>query len=264
MTKPNARVIADSITMEGDRITTMEVTLHRFMLPELNTHRAFSRNSASSRAIPANKMVTRVRNDPAMPITWSTEKPGMSGGVALDVNVSRIASVVWQEACDDALDHADTLMRLGVHKSIINRLLEPFSWHTVIITATEWNNFFTQRCHEAAQPEIREAAEAMRTALELSIPNDVAYGNWHLPYLQDDELNLPTNTQLLLCAARCARVSYLTHDGQRDQDKDWDLAQKLLKADPPHASPFEHIAMATYGQHANFKGWCSYRKVLDI
>ena len=56
MTKIKAVIAADSINVKGKRITTFIVTMPRIVLAELNTHRVFSRNSASSRAIPFTKM----------------------------------------------------------------------------------------------------------------------------------------------------------------------------------------------------------------
>lgn len=230
MTQPSAKIIADSISVDGARLTTMEVTFHRFILAEVNTHRAFSRSSASSRAIPVWKQIEKVIDDPAIPIEWTSEQPGMQGGAEVDTFSQKAAWEDWMDCRDEAVYRAKDMVKLGIHKSIVNRLLEPFMWHTAIISATDYSNFFKQRCSPDAQPEMRALAEAMRGAFEASIPSEPCAG-WHMPYLtQDDIYNPDLSLQDLqkISAARCARVSYLTHDGVRDLDKDLELYGKLV------------------------------------
>jgi len=241
----------------------MEVTFARFVLAEFNTHRVFSRNSASSRAVPASKMIARVENDPAMPVEWGRNKKGMSASEILDDEDAMAARAVWLEARDAALAAARRLEALKVHKQVVNRLLEPFMWHTVIVTATEWTNFFELRCSENAQPEIRAAAERMREAYAQSVPHAVEYGEWHLPFVQDDERSLDVERLKKISAARCARVSYLTHDGVRNIEADVELAERL-RGDR-HLSPFEHVATPTHDDafHANFRGWSQMRAEVE-
>lgn len=259
--EPSARVILDSRSPLGHRLTTMEVVMHRFVLAEFNTHRVFSRNSASSRAIPFGKMLERAR-DAAMPVVWPAEQPGMQGGE--EIAEVDDAAYVWAVAAAQARAAARELADLGVHKSICNRLLEPFLWHTVLVSSTEWDNFWKQRCSPLAQPEMRVAAEAMKAAYDASVPVEIEEG-WHLPLIQDDERDLSLKQQMQISVARCARVSYLTHDGVRSIDKDLELFNRLATADPPHASPFEHVArpLSRY-EHAlgNFVGWQQFRHVL--
>lgn len=262
-----AEVIADSISALGNRLLTFEVTLHRFVLAEINTHRAFSRNSASSRAIPAAKMIQRVRDNPAVPISWPAEHRGMQGGEELEAEQTDWAHRTWLGAARDAVARAEAMVKVGVHKSVVNRLLEPFAWHTVIITSTipGLDNFYLQRCSPLAQPEIRAAAEAMRTAQKASTPVEVPFDGWHLPYTTDDERDeYSWDVLQKLSAARCARVSYLTHDGRRDLDADLALFGKLRAADPPHWSPMEHQASpAVLGWPlGNLMGWVQLRHVL--
>jgi thymidylate synthase ThyX len=154
------------------------------------------------------------------------------------------------------------LLALKVHKQELNRLLEPFLWHTVIVTATEWSNFFELRCAPNAQPEIRAAALEMRAAIDGRRPQGVALGEWHTPLLQDDERGLDLETRRRISAARCARVSYLTHEGKREIEKDLELFERL-KSDR-HLSPFEHVATpaADTAFHANFRGWIQMRAEL--
>lgn len=249
-----AKILADSLSDEGDRLTTMEVQTWRFVLAEFNTHRSFSRNSASSRAIPVHKQLKRVRDNPAIPLEWPSEQRGMQGGAVIED--PQQAETVWR-ACSVALANAaESLSDLGLHKSVTNRLLEPFMWHTIVVTSTEWQNFFDQRCSPLAQPEIRVTAEAMRDALDNSSPTVVQDRGWHLPYVDDHDHEAVATKVLFgpsmhrdaveilkkVSAARCARVSYLTQDGERDLDTDVALYERLVSADPPHWSPLEHVA----------------------
>lgn len=252
MTEPSAKVIADSISEVGDRVTTLEVIIHRFVLSELNTHRVFSRNSASSRAIPLQKQLDRVRDNPAIPVVWPAEQKGMQGGD--EVEATADAERAWLAARDNAVNVAQVMgPGYGVHKSVVNRLLEPFMWHTVIVTATDWDGFWEQRCSPLAQPEIRVAAEAMKAVYDASTPRQVADWDWHLPYIDEEDREwaaykykdrvpgrsaLPTLAKI--SAARCARVSLLNHDGKRDQYVDLGLYERLVSASPMHSSPLEH------------------------
>jgi thymidylate synthase ThyX len=261
-TVPNATIIADSISPAGVRLTTIEVTLHRFVLAELNTHRVFSRNSASSRAIPVSKQVARVVDDPAVPVEFGANQRGMQAGEPLVGEDHDRAREAWLEARDRAVEAVTRLQDLGVHKQVTNRLLEPFMWHTVIVTATEWDGFWEQRCSPLAQPEIRVAAEAMKAARDASDPAPVGMGQWHTPYLREEDGDLDPETARQVAAARCARVSYLTHDGRRDIDKDLELYERLVTARPPHWSPLEHVATpAQEGESTlgNLRSWRQLR-----
>ena len=265
-TVPSATVVADSVSPDGVRVTTIEVTLHRFVLAELNTHRVFSRNSASSRAIPIGKQIARVETDPAMPVEFGANQRGMQAGAPLEGEEEKAAIDAWLRARDAAVDAIRVLDDLGVHKQVANRILEPFMWHTVIVTATDWDGFWHQRCSPLAQPEIRVAAEAMREAFDASTPRAMAAGEWHTPYVRDDELDLDDRTKRRISAARCARVSYLTHDGRRDLSADEELYQRLVTADPPHWSPLEHVATPAVDGEAvlgNLRGWHQLRHRLD-
>jgi thymidylate synthase ThyX len=270
-----AKVIADSVSDSGKRLTTMEVQCHRFVLAEFNTHRRFSRNSASSRAIPFPKQLSRIDDlGIAYPLSWPAEQKGMQGGTELSQNDIDMARKRWYYAYEDIRAQAVKLHQLGVHKSVINRLLEPFMWHKIIVSATEWENFFDQRCSPLAQPELRVLAEMMRDALNASVPNYVETGVWHLPYIDDetiqnvmDEPTIRDETEALrmISAARCARVSYLTHDGKRDILVDLGLFKRLTTANPPHWSPLEHVAtpdrLGTI--KSNFDGWIQLRGIYE-
>lgn len=257
----SAEVVADSLSPTGVRLTTVDVTLHRYVLAELNTHRALSRNSASSRAVPIAKKVARVSDWPALPVRWGTAQPGMQSGPPLTGDDADHARRVWLQARDAAVEAAQQLADLGVHKEVTNRLLEPFEWHRVIVTATDWWGFFAQRRHRDAQPEIRAAADAIYQAIGASTPRSVPAGGWHLPLVDPTEAaELGQADACRVSAARCARTSYLTHRGVRDWHADLDLYQRLATADPPHASPLEHVATPHHGDTAgNFHGWAQLR-----
>jgi thymidylate synthase ThyX len=263
----SARVLLDSVSPAGVRLTTMEVRYPRFIHSELMTHRVFSRNAASSRAIPIRKMIDAVRAEPAMPLWWGRNQAGMQAREQLDAPVRERAEAEWVRALDDALTHAERLAAsdINLHKQLVNRILEPFAWITVIITATEWANFFTQRTHEDAQPELRHIAQQMLDAHRASTPRTLGVGDWHTPLIvEDEEATLPLDERLKISVARCARVSYLSHDGTRDHAKDLDLYDKLLGGGANgHWSPFEHVATPLRDGTAwsgNFRGWLQYRK----
>jgi thymidylate synthase ThyX len=155
----NCEILADSKSPQGDRITTMKITFPRYILAEFNTHRMFSRNSASSRAIPFKKMVKMVEENPFIPIAWQKDHKGMQGTEYFEGDDIRYCVDEWLLARDEAIIRAERLNsgsgvdggsaytgQPKVTKQLCNRLLEPFMWHTVIVTATEWENFFKLRC----------------------------------------------------------------------------------------------------------------------
>ena len=237
-----AKIIADSISPDGVRLTTMEVEMPRIVLAEFNTHRVFSRSSASSRAIPVESMIRRVVEDSYIPGEWGVNGKGMQAHGEASVETSARAESEWLAARDSAVVAAQRLLRLGIHNQTTNRLLEPFMWHTVIVTATEWANFYNLRCNPLAHPALRDTAEAMRTVQAASTPDPIAYGEWHLPLVdgRDDADHLTDDERIRVSAARCARVSYLTHGGVRDPLKDIELHDALVTNG--HMSPLEHVA----------------------
>lgn len=256
-------------------IWTLQLRYPRFIHAEFMTHRAFSRNASSSRAIPVRKMFEEISREPAMPVHWGRNQKGMQADVELDDEGIKRARFAWREACEAALIQAEKLEAMGLHKQIVNRVLEPFSHINVIVTATEWDNFFSLRDHKDAQPEIRVLARKMRDAMtdvyfENKI-NIIEPGDWHLPYIRPNEQEYSHQIKIKLSAARCARVSYLAHDGSvPTTGADIELYDRLIEAKPAHASPIEHQAMAhtsfgaLYPTFANFKGWQSHRHQLEM
>ncbi len=273
--EPSAKIIADSIGSYGgtnSRLITIQLRYPRLVHSEFNTHRVFSRNASSSRAIPVAKMIEQVRTDPAAPYVWTTNKPGMQGDVVTDPELIAKYDQMWIEAANQAADNAEVLMGEGLHKQVVNRILEPFQWISVIVTATEWANWFELRNHKDADPTIKRLAEVMLKAIEESEPKHLIAGEWHLPYVSKEEKSaLPIATLVKISAARCARVSYLTHDGAfPDVDKDIALYERLVGSRPLHASPIEHQARVInlnndeIGLNGNFSPlWVQHRKLLE-
>lgn len=292
MTDYRAEVIADSVGPNGVRLTTMVVTFPRFILPELNTHRVFSRNSASTRAIPLRRQVAAVSEHMAMPLVWTRARSGMQGGALIEGTERRALDGLWIAAGRAVVRFVGVLADFGSHKQHGGRLLEPWRWHTVVITATEWDGFFAQRCHEDAQPEMRHIAEMMREARRRSLPRVLKPLQAHLPFVSEAEAEeLGAGGAIKVSVARCARVSYLTHDGRRDVSKDFELFHRLVSHRPMHASPLEHVALAMPERAGdmlsdrgrcrvaadiyvtpdtdtenfwcgNFRGWLQYRKLM--
>jgi thymidylate synthase ThyX len=213
--------------------------------------------------VPTAKLIERVLKDPAVPLEWGKNKAGMSASDVLPGDVAQEAERAWLSARDAAVAHAQRLLALDVHKQELNRLLEPFLWHTVIVSATEWENFFELRCAPNAQPEIRAAALLMLEARNASVPQPLDYGEWHTPLLQPDEGMLDLETRRRVSAARCARVSYLTHQGLRELERDLELYDRL-RGDR-HLSPFEHVATPAPDSafQANFRGWIQMRREIE-
>lgn len=263
-----AKILADSMAPNGERLTTFILTYPRFIHSEFMTHRAFSRNAASSRAIPLSKMMDNIREKPAWPVYWGTKLAGMASGPEGDDN--RAAEFCWRKAGENMLDWAKNLDTVNIHKSIANRLLEPFSHITVIMTsgAPGLKNFFKLRANPAAQPEFQALAYLMLDCWLKSEVQPIPWSGWHIPRFEGEKASEGNGSDTLKIAiGRCARLSYLTHEGDHSVEKDLELYQKLETSG--HWSPFEHVARAfdTHPyQHeydwGNFpEGWMQYRKM---
>jgi thymidylate synthase ThyX len=259
-----ATVLCDSVSPKGTRLTTLRVTMPRFVLAEFNTHRVFSRNAGSSRAISVTRRLTMVKEHPVIPLEWGVEQRGMQATQMLDRTTADHALDVWFEAQQAAFSAAEKLATLGVHKQVVNRLLEPFSWVQVVVTSAEWKNFFTLRDSPLAQPEMRQTAIVMREAFENSIPKSVAWGEWHAPTITAEDLGKTATFKdlLMVAAGRLARVSYEASPKTLDEDR---LLAERLVADG-HWSPFEHIAQAHQGRAEwcrNYvRDWDQFRAIL--
>lgn len=258
-----ATVIADSIANGCPRITTLQLRYPRFIHSEFMTHRAFSRNASSSRAIPVERLIQDVLDDPALPIYWGANKPGMQAGDELESGAH-----IWKSAMFQAVDHAQWLAHKGYHKQIVNRILEPYAHINTLVTATEdaYSHFFALRDHPDAQPEIAALAREMKKAMFVSEPRWLAANEWHMPYV-DGDLQSADYDLRMVSAARCASVSYKTVDGKpMTVDKALAIYDKLAGSDPIHASPFEHIARPdpSGGKGCrNFTNWHQWRSDIE-
>lgn len=257
----DAKVIADSVSPEGARVTTVQETFWRPVLAERNTHKNQYGNSSSSRAMSFETQLRRFIEEPADPTSWPAEQPGMQGGAELTGADLDDAKALWADMKSSiatkmlAYVAAHPEKRTRLHKSVLNRMLEVGQWHVRVTTATAWENFFDQRCDAEAQPEIRDVAVLIRDAMAASTPRPLAEGDWHLPYVSDAEIAATRDASgapdwaLLarVSAARCARTSYETMDGVRDLDVDLSLFQRLVDNQMAagatiHWSPLEHVA----------------------
>jgi thymidylate synthase ThyX len=307
-------IIKDSINSYNDsRLTTFILEFPRFINAEFLRHRMLSFNSASSRAIPSKKLIKDIMENPAMPVFWGKNQSGMQayeklendkkdegyffygelensldGDFSNDIQIwskgnKHSAQILWESARNSMVAVAERLQEIGLHKQIANRILEPWQNITLIVTGTEWENFFKLRASEFAQPEFKILAEMMleeynksipeiKTPIKLNYIDDYEIEvfiknnpniNWHIPY-EDKMLNETSKFDMLkISVARCARVSYMTHDGIIDTKKDFELFDRLVTSG--HWSPCEHVAFPTLNDSfvGNFKGWFQFRKLFS-
>ena len=242
MSNTTAKIIADSISEAGIRITTLELEYLRFIHSQLMTHRQFSRSAQSSRAVPVSKLIENAKKSENP--HFMKNQAGMQSFEQFEKWELYYANQYWDAAKDYQITQAELLLDLGVHKQFANRLLEPFTTIKVVVTATEWQNFFELRLDHAAQPEMQELAQAMKTAMNESTPNLLKAGEWHLPYVSIEEQKAEgIEISKKLSTARCARVSYLNHDNSNPlTSRDIELFSTLVAENPKHASPAEHQA----------------------
>lgn len=245
MSQISAKIVADSVS-QGKRITTFELEYPRFIHSELMTHRVFSRNAMSSRAVPIGKMIEQVKTDYASPLHWGKNQAGMQAKDELEGESLDAMKTYWRDAAVIASEIAEDMDKVGGHKQIANRILEPFQTMKAVLTSTEFENFYWLRNHEDAQPEIKKLAEQMLKAQEESKPIPLIPGEWHLPYygehgalfgsFSDDELE----NAKAISASCCAQVSYRKLDDSLE--KALNVYKRLVESEPVHASPFEHQA----------------------
>jgi hypothetical protein len=261
-----ARVIHDSINIFGDRLTTAILTIPKWIQAELNTHRLLARNSASSRARPNHVVMTSIMEDPVIPVAFHRNARGMQGGAELVGVDLELAQWAWLNIRDAVLGSEGyrVLTELDVHKQTINRTLEAWLFVDVIVSATDFSGFFAQRVHKDAQPEFQHVARMFKAAFDASTPRKLSPGDWHMPLLREDEADLDSCIARRVSAARCARVSYMTHEGVRSIDADLDLFDRLVARapDPGHWSPLEHVARCQGERRMSgpFTGWSQLRK----
>ena len=256
----SVRVVEASISKAGQKLTTLELRYPRYIHSEIMTHREFSRNAASSRAIPVQKFIDQVKNDPAMPIHWGLNQPGMQ---AQDEEVDPIwAKDWWLRVSEQVLPFAEEAKEANLHKQIANRILEHWQFMNTLVSSTSFDNFFEQRLTPFAQPEFRHLAELMKEALDTT---EYTERDLHVPYVTDEERFTEHDVVLeKISAARCCRVSYNRLGESPSIQEDIDRHDSLVASG--HWSPFEHVAMALTKadlRSGNFKGWHQYRNVLQ-
>ena len=270
-TNITAKVVCDSISEQGIRLTTFEIEYPRIVMSEFNTHRSVSKNSSSSRAIPVVKMLEHTKNINLKPIYFGSKKSGMQAGEEIIGEDLEYAHAVWDSALASAIGQAELLDDCGVAKEVTNRLVEPFQLVKVVCTATDWENFFNLRLHPDSDPNICMLAYKMYQAMQESEPVELKSGEWHLPYVDkydipvtysdqggyeyetgyhvfyyDKEVNhtceqvLTLEQAIKLSAASCASVSYRTEG--MTLEKAGKIFDMLIKAEVIHSSPFEHLA----------------------
>lgn len=291
----SAKVIADSINPRGVRITTFELNYPRIIHAELLTHRVFSRNSASSRAIPVATVINLVENDPAMPVHWGKNQAGMQASEELN-DLDKVAvQGLWLEACKQAVSIAKIMDGIKAHKQVINRITEPYQHMKVVVTATSYENWFWLRANKEADPTIAALAGEMKTAYDVSHPLDLHYGEWHMPYvntdfkyadnnprgtqvfLDENDKEITTEEALMISASCCAQTSYRKTDGTLEKAEL--VFKRLIESEPVHASPVEHQAQCFDDSYywpvgvthrdrqgiyhsGNFKDWLQYRQLI--
>jgi hypothetical protein len=267
MTQITAKVIAHSKSaVNGKEIITMELEYPRFIHGEFMTHRMFSRNAASSRAIPVSKMIEQVRTSPATPCHWGKNQAGMQAKEELVGSELSWVMSAWWASAEQAADEAEHMSKHGAHKQIVNRILEPFQTMKTVVTATEWENFYWLRNHEDAQPEIKRLAEVMLEAVSESSAVTLKAGDWHTPYFNGafgtgcwlskaDTDNL--EDALAISSSCCAQVSYRLLDDSIEKARM--VYKRLVESSPVHASPFEHQATPAgyvrFTQPLGIKDW---------
>lgn len=260
----SAKIIADSISPAGKRITTFELIFPRIVLCEFGTHRVFSRNSSSSRAIPVIKQLKQIWSNPFEPIFWGKNCAGMGAKEELLGWRLKVAKFLWRTCSKVVVGFSWLLSKLGGHKEWTNRLTEPWSYIKVVATATELDNFFHLRCHKAAQPEIRDLAQKMLKAYNESEPEKLQVGEWHLPYISRRLLEeIGIQNALKISLSLCAQTSYRTVDDTLEKAEK--VVARLMNDDVIHASPSEHQAQALENpeeRSGNFIGWMQYRQTI--
>ena len=287
-------ILADSISPTGVRITTFGLKFPRFLLAEMNTHRVFSRNAGSSRAVPVATINRTIRKDPAIPVFWGSNQSGMTSAEELSGWKLAAAKLTWSTAIWATTTLATIAGKIGLHKQLANRISESMSNINVIVTSTEWSNFYKLRNHSDAQPEIQYLAQLMYTAQELSIPVDLKPGQWHIPFfdllpcgdyvLTGTQEIYTANEAIMISASLAAQYSY--RKGDPSLEKAQKVYQRLIESEPRHSSPFEHQALCfdestihVYAPDnwprgithlsrdlslwsANFRGWIQHRQLL--
>jgi thymidylate synthase ThyX len=243
-----ARIIADSVNPFGSRFTTFLIKLPRTLLAQLNTHRQLTRNCASARAIPSKKYRENITQNPYIP-TFTKNQRGMQGILdGFTSNDLKDLEEYWLDLIEYIASESEFLEnRFKIHKQELNRILEPFAYIDVLLSGTEWGNFFKLRVAHDAQPDFSTMAAYMQELYDTNVPEPLRVGEWHLPFSEFFDPSLDLEGKIKVCTARCARLSYQTHEGEFSLEKDLGLFTDLIT--DIHLSPLEHIALAVDNGH---------------
>lgn len=281
----SAFVVEDS-KVGNNRLTSLVLKFPRTVLAEFNTHRVFSRNSASSRARSVKATIKEVIENPYIPL-WTINKAGMSGhwasprveaeatevylagrdaavrtALALLVGSDRIEGFGrddkeiasrYSEVVDYYYDHmysgtgAEPDFGLSVHKQVLNRVLEPYMFHEVIVTSSYFDNFLKLRDHNEADPAIWGVSHLLGEAIAHSEPT---ISEIHAPFSSNLEKTLilgqpwpVARPHLIKSAMESAQISYNDKSRAIKSTATAERGESLLTAG--HLSPFEHVAVAT-------------------
>lgn len=269
----SAKVLADSVNVCGNRLTTWEVTYPRIIHSEMLRHRIMSRNAASSRAVPIERFIGAVIETPFIPLHIGAAQGGMQAFNEVDETTRKMLVNDIADCRFGMTALAEYLSKRGVHKQVANRYLEPFLFITEIISTTSFRHFELLRDHPMAEPHIQIVARMMSQTRSESIPELLQVGQWHLPLIYEEDKHLSLEDQKKVSVARCARVSYVRQNEIKDYADDFALHDRLVGSDPKHASPTEHQAtpevknLGALGdplwvplKSGNFLGWKQYRK----
>lgn len=264
----SAKVIAASVAelRKAPVLYTLELEYPKFIHGEFMTHRVFSRNAQSSRAIPVASTLALTESNIVLPSVWGKNRAGMSSADLLSPEDSDKAKEIWLEAARHAADSSAKLAQLGLHKQWANRLTEWFTPIKVVVTATDWDNFFELRLDkESVQPEMYELALAIKTAIDAVEPRVLGVGEWHLPYVNPDA-GYSLADALKISVSCCAQVSYRKSNDTLEKAEE--LVDKLSPLDKPkHMSPFEHQArvpyLASFYKASNLTGYMQLRKIIE-
>lgn len=260
----SATILADSVSPRGIRLVTLEVNVPMVMQPQILRHRDFSFSVQSTRAVPTPVQVARVRENPFVPMRWGRVEKGMVASDVLNEVEESLARETWLLDMDRACRSAENLNEIGVHQEVAARVLMPYAWCRMIISSTQWDNFEGLRTYDpTVQGETEATGRAMIAALAGSDPKPLEPGQWHLPLVteeEEEEWGNESPKARLVSAGRCARVSFLQHDGTRNPDRDFTLGRGL--ANKAHWSALEHQAtpLVVEGRCGNFRDWKQQRK----
>lgn len=241
--KIDAKVVACTTYKNIGVVTTLEVTMPKFVQAELNTHRILAKSAMSSRAVPIARVLEQVEYDPYVPRRFGANKPGMQPSHVLEGEEHDLAVRGWRHAAQSAVEQARELADRGVHKEHVNRIVEPYMWTRCVITGMSWSNFIALRTSPkagddpalaGAMYDMQDVADAMEAALRSAVPVE---GPYHLPYVQATTHDFPSDA-MRVSAARCARVSFRPFDGTSSFGVDRELGVKL--AAQGHWGPFDH------------------------